>query len=75
MRITETGQITIPIDIRQRLGFLPDTEVEFTVRGNEMIIRKQSGQRERGRRLISALRGQAKRTMSTDQIMALMRGR
>jgi len=29
MRITSKGQVTIPKDIRERAGLLPNTEVEF----------------------------------------------
>ncbi len=29
MRITSKGQVTIPIDIRERAGLMPNTEVEF----------------------------------------------
>ena len=40
MRITSKGQVTIPQEIRQRLGLLPETEVEFDVVGNTVRIRK-----------------------------------
>jgi AbrB family looped-hinge helix DNA binding protein len=26
MRITSKGQVTIPMEIREKMGFLPDTE-------------------------------------------------
>jgi len=29
VRITSRGQVTIPMEIRERLGLLPNTEVEF----------------------------------------------
>jgi AbrB family looped-hinge helix DNA binding protein len=38
MRITSKGQVTIPQDIRERIGLLPDTEVEFEVVGNAVKI-------------------------------------
>lgn len=31
MRITIQGQVTIPIEIREQLGLLPNTEVEFAI--------------------------------------------
>lgn len=40
MRITSKGQITIPIEVRQKAGLLPDSEVEFIVKGNTIIIKK-----------------------------------
>ena len=33
MRVTTKGQVTIPQDIRERLGILPHSEVEFDVVG------------------------------------------
>ncbi len=76
MRITSKGQVTIPIEIRERLGLLPDSEVEFTVEGNAVRIRKARGRRTRGRgrSIVEHLRGKATSRMTTDQIMALTRG-
>jgi AbrB family looped-hinge helix DNA binding protein len=34
MKITTKGQVTIPQDIRERLGLLPHTQVDFEVRGD-----------------------------------------
>jgi AbrB family looped-hinge helix DNA binding protein len=73
MKITDKGQVTIPIEIRQKMGFLPDTDVEFGISGNQVILKK-TGLRTRGRRLIASLRGKASRKMSNNQIMALTRG-
>ena len=39
MRLTTKGQITIPQDIRERLGLLPHTEVEFEIDGDAVRIR------------------------------------
>lgn len=33
MRITSKGQVTVPIEIRKKAGLLPNTEVEFAVKG------------------------------------------
>jgi antitoxin PrlF len=74
MRVTEKGQVTVPIDIRNKLGILPNTEVEFIVAGKDVILRKVSNQRRRGDRLLSAMRGKASPRLTTDQIMALTRG-
>ena len=40
MKITEKGQITIPLAVREQLGLLPHTEVEFLVRDGEAVLRK-----------------------------------
>jgi AbrB family looped-hinge helix DNA binding protein len=73
MRITAKGQVTIPQDIRRRLGLLADTEVQFKVVGNAVEIRRAGGS-SRGRALLARMRGKAKTTMTTDEIMALTRG-
>ena len=74
MKVTDKGQVTIPIGIRKRIGLLPNTDVEFLVSGGNVILKKSANQRRRGSRLISAMRGRATRKMSTDEIMALTRG-
>ena len=74
MRITSKGQVTIPIEIRERAGLLPDTEVEFTVKGDLVILKKAGKPSRRGQRLTAALRGKATKHLTTDQIMALTRG-
>ncbi len=75
MRITSKGQVTIPVEIRERLGFLPQTEVVFEVEGDAVRIRKAEEQKDgRGQRLVRRLRGSAQVEMSTDEILALTRG-
>ncbi len=73
MKITSKGQVTIPQEIRERLGLLPDTEVEFVVRGNAVQLVK-ARTTSRGAKVVAGLRGRAKRGMTTDQIMKLTRG-
>lgn len=73
MRITSKGQVTIPIEIREELGLLPETEVEFRVDGNAARIVKVRGQRRRGRRAVEILRGRSNVKMTTDEILALTR--
>lgn len=76
MRITSKGQVTIPIEIRERLGLLPNTEVRFEVEGNAVrIIREEKSSGRRGQRLLDRMRGRATSRMSTDEIMALTRGK
>jgi AbrB family looped-hinge helix DNA binding protein len=77
MRITSKGQVTIPADIRERAGLLPETEVEFAFDGKIVTLRRVSGKRRlgRGARMVESLRGQGDVKMTTDEIMALMRGK
>ena len=73
MRLTSKGQVTIPIDIRERLGLRPDTEVSIDVVGDSVRIRKRAGIRGRGRRLVASMSGKGKTRMTTDEILALTR--
>jgi AbrB family looped-hinge helix DNA binding protein len=73
MRVTRKGQVTIPLAVRRKIGILPDTEVEFVVRGETVILRKADHGGRRGARLIRAMRGRATAGLTTDQIMALTR--
>jgi AbrB family looped-hinge helix DNA binding protein len=79
MKITAKGQVTIPIEIRERFGLLPDTEVRFVAdRRGVRIVKVQEPERGRGKLLVQHLRrvGRQARTtgMSTDQILELTRG-
>ena len=74
VRITAKGQVTIPQDIRRRLGLLADTEVQFKVVGNAVEIRRAARGGRRGRTLLARMRGKARTTMTTDEIMSLTRG-
>jgi len=74
MRVTDKGQVTIPIGIRRKAGLLPNTDVEFVLRGKEVILRKSPKGRRRGNKLLDAMRGRATQRLSTDEIMALTRG-
>jgi len=74
MRMTSKGQVTIPQEIRERLGLLPNCEVEFELDGDSVRIRKARGTRTRGEALIARLRGRGTTRLTTDQIMALTRG-
>ena len=50
MRLTSKGQVTIPLEIREALGLLPHTEVEFEIDGDAVRVRKAEGSRRRGTR-------------------------
>ena len=75
MRITSKGQVTIPAEIRERAGLLPQTEVEFEFDGEVVrIVRAKVKSRPgRGARVVAHLRRRGDVAMSTDEIMALTR--
>jgi AbrB family looped-hinge helix DNA binding protein len=72
MRVTSKGQVTIPQDVRQRLGITSGSEVDFEVDadGVRLVRRVESD----GAAAVAAMRGRGKGSMSTDEIMALTRG-
>jgi AbrB family looped-hinge helix DNA binding protein len=75
MKITPDGRVAIPQYIRDALGLLPNTEVEWEIRNGEAVLRKASKHdRSSGRLLVEQMRGRGTVRMSTDEIMALMRG-
>ncbi|MBI4605264.1 MAG: AbrB/MazE/SpoVT family DNA-binding domain-containing protein [Planctomycetes bacterium] len=74
MRITSKGQVTIPAEIRERFGFVPETQVEFLVKGKDVVLRKAKAPGRRGSDLVRRLRGTATVKMTTDEILALTRG-
>lgn len=79
MRVTTKGQVTIPIDVREKLGIFPGTEVDFVVSGDSAKLVKgkaKNGRPTRGDEIVARLvgAGTANRDMTTDEIMALTRG-
>jgi AbrB family looped-hinge helix DNA binding protein len=75
MKITSKGQVTIPQEIRRKAGLLPHTEVIFQMKGNAVqIVKADSPQTSRGKKLTKMIRGSATVQMTTDEIMALTRG-
>ncbi len=74
MRITSKGQVTIPVEIREKMGFLPDTEVKFKITGNTVFLERVESSLKRSRHLINQMRRKATVKMTTDEILALTRG-
>jgi len=75
MRVTSKGQVTIPIELREKAGLLPHTEVEFEWDGKGVRVRRAKALRRKGRgtAVVSRLRGSAMVRLTTDEIMALTR--
>lgn len=79
MRVTSKGQVTIPIELREKFGIFPDSEVEFGFSGNKITIQKtkpKKGKMSRGERIVANAigKGSVNLELSTDEIMALTRG-
>ena len=76
MRLTSKGQVTIPQHVREKLGLLPQTEVEFVLQKDGVLIRKRKGESAgRGRALLEAMSRapRPKGGMTTDELMKLTR--
>jgi antitoxin PrlF len=74
-KVTSKGQVTIPKYLRDTLGLLPGTEVEFVPGEQEVRLRKSVGGRRRGEAVVEHLRASGKNfTMTTEEIMRLTRG-
>ena len=75
MRVTSKGQVTIPIEVREKLGIMPQSEVEFELHGNTARLVKVPAKRTKGRgaSVVARLRGTADVKMSTDEILSLTR--
>lgn len=72
MRVTSKGQVTIPLEIRQKLGIRSASEVDFVVGDDDRVyLVKRNGQPAANR--FATLRGIATVNMSTADIMALTR--
>jgi AbrB family looped-hinge helix DNA binding protein len=76
MKITSKGQVTIPKELRESLGMLPGTEVEFVEDGAEIRVRKVQGGRTRGDEIVEHLQNASGGDipLSTEEIMRMTRG-
>ncbi len=76
MKITSKGQVTIPKEMRESLGMLPGTEVEFVEDGSEIRVRKVKGGWTRGDEIVEHLRNASGGDiqLSTEEIMRMTRG-
>lgn len=72
MRVTSKGQVTIPADVRQRLGIKPGTQVEFQL--DDLGVRLVRAATSHGELIVRQMVGRGDVPMTTDEIMALTRG-
>ena len=73
MRLNSKGQVTIPAPLRERHGLHEGDEVDVVEDGNTLrLVRVDS--ETRGQRLVGRMRARASTTMSTDQLLELLRG-
>ena len=70
--VTAKGQITIPKNVRDLLGIKPGSKVDFSRAENGDFVIYVNGQKAESR--FSKMRGTAPPGLSTDELMALLRG-
>lgn len=70
MRVTQKGQVTIPLEVRRALGIHAGSDVEFELdeRGARVLV-----DRDRAAQEIARMRGAGEGEMTTDEILALTR--
>ena len=70
MRVTQKGQVTIPLEVRRALGIHPGSEVEFRIeeQGVRLVVDPVRAAEE-----IAGMRGAGSGELSTDEILALTR--
>ena len=72
-RVTRKGQVTIPKRVRDYLGIAPGSVVEFEVMPDGRIVLVKQGVEPKPSRF-EKIRGTATTKLTTDQLMALLRG-
>lgn len=70
MRVTQKGQVTIPLAVRRALGIEQGSDVDFLLDadGARLVV-----DRERAAGEIARMRGAGDRELSTEEILALSR--
>jgi antitoxin PrlF len=71
-RVTRKGQVTIPKRVRDHLGIEPGSIVEFEVAPDGRIVLVKQGAPQPSR--FDKVRGTAPTKLTTDELMALLRG-
>jgi len=66
MLITQKGQITIPLEIREKFGFIPHTDMTFVIENDRVYL-------ERATSPFKKIKGIMKGKFTTDDIMKLTR--
>ena len=71
MRVTTKGQVTIPRNVREVLGIIPETDIEFQEENGRFYIIKTTKTKLTNK--FKKLRGIATAKMTTDEILNLTR--
>jgi len=71
MRVTTKGQVTIPMSVREKLGIVPQTNIDFREDKGRFYIVKTTKNKQTNK--FRKFRGIASSEMSTDEILKLTR--
>lgn len=75
MKLAKNGQITIPDEVRHRLGWTEETEIALEVEGQSLrLVEPEEARRRRILKAIENVAGTAKTNLTTDEIMRMSRG-
>lgn len=73
MRMNSKGQVTIPAPLRERHGLHEGDELDVIEDAGALRIVRVQGSATRGQRLVERMSGRATTTMTTDQLLHLLR--
>lgn len=73
MRMTSKGQVTIPLELRERFGLGAGAEVDVVATGDGALVRPAT-RRSRGLDVVARLRDRADGGLDADAILHLTRG-
>ncbi len=75
LKINSKGQVTIPSDLRNQLGFLPDVMVKIYASGNgELRVVKADQEEKQLEALFDKMQGYCEIEVSGHEVLALTRG-
>jgi antitoxin PrlF len=76
MKVSKTGQVTIPKEIRYQMGIKPGVELAFVIKKGKLFLEiDEKASRRNYRKKIDKVAGTATVKMTTDEIMKMFRGR
>jgi AbrB family looped-hinge helix DNA binding protein len=73
VKLNSKGQVTIPVQLRERHGLHEGDEIDVVEDGDTLRIVRVADSQSRGQRLVHRMRGRASTSMTTDQLLELLR--
>jgi AbrB family looped-hinge helix DNA binding protein len=72
--VSPKGQITIPQDLREQLGIVPQMELDVACTADGRLVLAPKDGLSKAQRVLSRLRLVPHRGLSADQVLAMTRG-